>query len=1008
MGVVYQARQTALGRVVALKMILSGAHAAEADLARFRTEAEAIARLQHPNIVQVFEVGQHGGLPYIALEYCPSGSLETKLSGGPLPAREAAELVETLARAMAAAHEKGVIHRDLKPANVLLAEDGTPKITDFGLAKKIDEASPGRQSGEKLTATGAVMGTPSYMAPEQAGGKTGTVGPACDVYALGAILYECLTGRPPFQAATALDTMMLVLSDEPVPVTRLQARTPRDLDAVVLKCLEKDPRRRYGSARELAEDLQRFLKQEPVRARPAGPMRRLLRRVRRRPGVAAALVLAVAFTALAAFGSWYWDSHYRLKVEYYNQLAWRWGLPEGIGRLSEAEARHRSLTWKLSRRGNRVEKIEAVNGLGFPTTEHSQGALIARADETRRECSFEYRRNEQGEVIKEIARDRAERVVWVFHFSNRTTGYYADHQGIPRARGGTGAAFVHFVYSPEGFAHEIHYLDKDGKPQANADAVFVSRGEFDPRGLPLNSDYFGPTGKPIRHKDGYARVTWAYDKRANQVEAAYFDEAGRPVRHKDGNARATFKYDAHGNLIEAAYFDEAGQPVRLKDGYARSTWVYDDRGNLVETAYFDEAGQRVRHRDGYYARLTAKVDDHGNRIEEAYFDEQGRPTRHRDGEARVTWQYDDRDNQVEAAYFDEAGQPLRVKDGYAAWTARYDERGYQVEMTFLDEQGQPTRHKDGNARVNRKYDDRGNQTELAYFDETGQPARVKDGFARVFSEYDERGNLVQQDYFDEKGRPTRHADGYARMMARFDDRGNQIEMAYFDEEGRPMRHKDGYARVTSKFDDRGNPTQQAYFDEAGKPVKFEGYVRVTWEYDDRGRVIAAAYFDDAGKPTRNTADYARQETKYDDGDRPVEEAYFDEAGKPILNNGAYARWTAKYDAAGNQVERRYFDAQGKPVHREVVVAQVEPGGQAERLGLKAGDVFASYGGREVNDSVDFEKVRSREGMHDEPRELIVLREGQRLTFRLATGALGVTLEERKRPEPKDGDPGREK
>jgi hypothetical protein len=194
MGVVYQARDQRLGRLVALKMIKSGP---DADLRRFRTEAEALARLQHPNIVQVFEVGEHAGQPYFSLEYCAGGSLDRKLHGTPLPAPEAARLTETLARAVQAAHERQVLHRDLKPGNVLLAADGTPKVTDFGLAKKLDQ-----KVGQ--THSGAVMGTPSYMAPEQARGDVKQVGPAADVYALGAILYECLTGRPPFRAASVL------------------------------------------------------------------------------------------------------------------------------------------------------------------------------------------------------------------------------------------------------------------------------------------------------------------------------------------------------------------------------------------------------------------------------------------------------------------------------------------------------------------------------------------------------------------------------------------------------------------------------------------------------------------------------------------------------------------------------------------------------------------------------------------------------------------------------------
>jgi hypothetical protein len=283
MGVVYQARQMKLNRLVALKMILAGGHAGAADLARFQTEAEAIARLRHPNIVQVYEVGEHEGKPFFSLEFCGGGSLEKKLGGTPLPPKEAASLVETLARAMQAAHEQKVIHRDLKPANVLLAEDGTPKITDFGLAKKLDEAGQ--------TQSGAIMGTPSYMAPEQAGGKSTEVGPLCDVYALGAILYECLTGRPPFKAATALDTIMQLVSDEPVPPMQLQPKTPRDVETICLKCLQKEPARRYESATALADDLRRYLEGDAVSARPLGEWESAVRWARKHPVTAVLTVL---------------------------------------------------------------------------------------------------------------------------------------------------------------------------------------------------------------------------------------------------------------------------------------------------------------------------------------------------------------------------------------------------------------------------------------------------------------------------------------------------------------------------------------------------------------------------------------------------------------------------------------------------------------------------------------------------------------------------------------------
>jgi WD40 repeat protein len=295
MGVVYKARQVALNRVVALKMILAGAHAAEQDRARFRAEAEAIARLQHPGIVQVHEVGQHDGCPFFSLDYCPGGTLAERLAGKPLPPRDAAALVEALARAVHYAHDHGVVHRDLKPSNVLLAADGSPRITDFGLAKTLD-------AGSGHTRTGSVLGTPSYMAPEQAAGKTKELGPLVDVYALGALLYECITGRPPFQGPTPLDTIAQVLHDEPAAPRSLQPGVPRDLETVCLRCLEKEPARRYASAQALADDLRRYLDGEPVAARPAGALERAVKWARRRPGVAA-LLAALTLISLGAFAA---------------------------------------------------------------------------------------------------------------------------------------------------------------------------------------------------------------------------------------------------------------------------------------------------------------------------------------------------------------------------------------------------------------------------------------------------------------------------------------------------------------------------------------------------------------------------------------------------------------------------------------------------------------------------------------------------------------------------------
>jgi eukaryotic-like serine/threonine-protein kinase len=300
MGVVYRAKQIGLNRYVALKVILAGGHAGEATLTRFRAEGEAVARLQHPNIVQIYDVGEQDGRPYFAFELVDGGSLARRLNGVPQAATRAATWSRTLARAVEAAHRKGIIHRDLKPSNILIDADGTLKITDFGLAKAIG-------SNADLTQSEAVMGSPRYMAPEQASGNTRLVGATADVYALGSILYELLTGRPPFQGASALEVLEQVRCAEPISPGNLRPGVPRDLETICLKCLEKDPSGRYRTAAELADELSRFLVGEPVRARPIGTLARAGRWCRRRPALAtacgiAALAIAAVVAVSVSFG----------------------------------------------------------------------------------------------------------------------------------------------------------------------------------------------------------------------------------------------------------------------------------------------------------------------------------------------------------------------------------------------------------------------------------------------------------------------------------------------------------------------------------------------------------------------------------------------------------------------------------------------------------------------------------------------------------------------------------
>ncbi len=359
MGVVYKARHIHLNRIVALKMIIGGLNVGETHLERFRLEAEVVAKLNHPNIVQVYDVGEHNGVPYIALELVDGGNLSSKCDGKPQKHQYAAQTVETLARAVNVAHQAGVIHRDLKPQNVLMTLDGQPKVTDFGLAKDIG-------SGSGQTHAGSIIGTPSYMAPEQAAGRIHDIGPATDVYALGCILYEMLVGHPPFRGESPIATIRLVLDGEAVSPKAFQPHTPRDLDTICMKALQKPPHRRYASAAELAEDLRRHLDGEPIAARPISWVEWIWKWVKRNPTRATAIgIFHVFLVIFVVFAIWS-----------YIQIT---------NRAKDAENAHNSAKKNLDESTRRMIRLNVANGTRLLDTFDYLGAPLWFAEALRLE-----------------------------------------------------------------------------------------------------------------------------------------------------------------------------------------------------------------------------------------------------------------------------------------------------------------------------------------------------------------------------------------------------------------------------------------------------------------------------------------------------------------------------------------------------------------------------------------------------------------------------------------------
>jgi WD40 repeat protein/serine/threonine protein kinase len=637
MGIVYLARQVRADRVVALKKIKDGRGADAVELlARFRREAQAIARLRHPYIVQVHEVGERDGCPFFSMEYCSGGGLDRRLRNGPLPPSEAAHLGERLARAVHDCHRLHIVHRDLKPANVLLAEapasrrrklagaapagrsrsslDGwVPKISDFGLAKRLDREDGGTRSN-------AIMGTPAYMAPEQAAGRNTEVGKPADVYALGAILYECLTGRPPFKGATPVETLRLVTDTEPPPPRRLNPEVPRDLETICLKCLHKDPAQRYPTAAHLALDLRRFRAGEPIQARPVGSAERCWRWCRRKPLVAALMAAVLLGATLSAVLGWRATLN---AAEAEASAADAKGQAAEAGRQKQVAVDQWTEAEKQRKEADRLRRVavDAANGLQvantalreslyFGTVRMAEGELRSRRQHHARRlldacpkdlCGWEWRH-----LMGECERPRRDDGLFNLAFcgSDWLAWVNGSNQVVLRKR----------VDTPR--PEHIRILDAPEQPirclAASADGRYLAVGGvggqvliwdlsgdkpnrvFEDKELHgrINAIAFSPLAKP----DDRPKYC-AYAGADREVRFAVLDKTGwKPFRKEYP--------DAHRTEVRSLAFDPTGARVVTTSVDTRLRYWNIDNGSDVIKANFEAITAGGIHPQGKYVALA--------------------------------------------------------------------------------------------------------------------------------------------------------------------------------------------------------------------------------------------------------------------------------------------------------------------------------------------------------------------------------------------------------------------
>jgi hypothetical protein len=711
MGVVYRARQITLNRVVGLKMLTG--HYGRDELTRFLAEAETAAGLHHTNIVQIYEVGEMEGAPFFSMEYVESGSLADRLRTGPIAEQESAKLLISVARALHFAHRNGVVHRDMKPANILLDPEGVPKVADFGIAKRLTANSA-------LTLSGAVIGTPTYMAPEQAKGTSRDVGASADVYSLGAILYEMLTGRPPFlpeDSETALTVR--VITEDAVSPAFYRPGIPRDLETICLKCLEKAPRDRYESAAAFAEDLRRYLDDETILARPPTTVVRTIKWIRRHPWRFVSRAALAAAAIAGAVWLFNWEFYQRAHTEYARAVDFVNGGLEPVTKQTEAQTAHRVVSLRLTRRGRRgpITLVEVLNSRGHP-------ALIRRlvlaeqipiyiegiagvqplAEKAVESSSVEF--TYEGNNLREAtARDRNGIVLWRVVYdrtasSEAARAHFVNVRGFDAAHA-TGATHMAFERDAAGRDRKVTFFNGAGQPTPNGEGVYgyqLDRNEAGWLTLLTNID---AQGKPMANRAGVIAYAAAFDKDGRVIRSETRDADGKPAT-TNGIAALAIDYDSAGNASRVTGLGPDGKLARYSNDYAVQEITSDSFGEFTSRKYFRvDADEKL----SLMGEWSANYDDHGYPRE------------------------------------------VKVTGLTNYWSAfQSDERGNLTEEKNLDAEGHPVPNDKGYAirRISHSLSSQGLRSEQSFFDAAGTKTYCTAGYHRLVDEFDPTGVLRRQ------------------------------------------------------------------------------------------------------------------------------------------------------------------------------------------------------------------------------------------------------------------------
>ncbi len=954
MGAVYLVRASD-GRRYALKVMKTVLGDKGSDFRkRFLREGEFARNIRHPNLIAVYEVrvDLSSGLNYIVMEYAPGGSIRDRLiEKGKFDIAEAVEIIRQVAYGLAAAHQHGVVHRDIKPDNILFAADGTPKLTDLGVAKFTED-----QQTTAMTSAGEVIGTPAYMAPEQIM-NAHKVDSRADIYALGVVFYEMLAGKCPNESDTFLQLLAKAVKGIPLPsVRKMRPEVSASLVQVlnVMCAIRADDR--FDSSQKLIDVFER-LKREGLDVclglrQPPNRRRRTLMTISFLLGVSILGVGAIAYDRMATF------------VEHYGDWVDEWGVPEGRIPLDARSAEMRDhFTFEYRGRSSVFGKRVLRR-----VTQRDHFGLF--------KCTKDLMSGRRPEIM-DISYDEDGRLSYIDHVKpggrielrclySGTGRRYIDFK-VPERDGGMIAAYIH---GDSGAAEEHDDEDRDVLALCDADISRIRRHAItrDEHGYISRIDFMvGDANEPTADANGFFAVLFDRDEFGRPVLVHWVDENGNPTVNMKGVASVKRTYDENGNIQADTWLDISTNTVSSSDGYARRAYAYDNLGRCVEESYIGTDGkpcmaiswQMASKRMIYGAnRMQVQYMGLDNRpiyqrnfvagqelrlvssrhTQEVWIDADGKACVCKDGYARIDFLRDQHGREIKCSFYDERNCPVKSTGGYHARCRAYDESGNLVEEWFQDVEGRLCRNVKNIARVRMAYDRSGRQTKMQFFDEVSKPCMGSWGYAETHFKYDTHGNPVLLSFYDVSGNPCVSRVGAASILQQFDSQGRLRRQECLAPDGKAMKsvrtaiyvcpscfringmHEHcpltwcflpvGVASVQLEYSKRGRITEIRFYDETGAlQTNKDGVAVSKFGYDRNGFQTTCDYYDDNG---RRTGDCVRYENDAR-GNRVLIEFIGTNGCPAISTKSGCAMVRKRYDYADNPLESSFYDETGSPM-----------------------------------------------------------------------------------------------